>query len=797
VIATLLTFAQIAIAVSGPDTVSVREPATVTVEVSTPGTVLPRVVPPSFFPLGGAYSGGSERVEVRNGERRTTVVHRYAIVAATPGTYRVPPFRALLGSSTAESRPLTLVVRDPLNDPRSPSIIATAPLDPTAGVNFRAAVAPETVYVGQQATLEVGVFLDDEVRARLRRNPEFIPPEPRSMLAYDVPVPARAVPARRAGNRRYEAHVFQRALFPLTPGRALIPPARLIYSLPLGSSFFSREESHTLLTDTLSVVALEPPVAGRPAGYTGAVGDLAVAARTSASRARVGDPIVFTVSVSGSGNVKLFPRPALSIPGASVVRAEERVRLDPPSAVVRGRKEFDWIVTPRRAGTLEIGALRYPYFDPVQERYEIAVTRPTMIAVAPGTLADADTASGDTLMVLPLRATLRADVGEPISSHPAFWLAALLAPVPAAALGVVRRPRRRVIRSAAQTLRTLAGASGVGPAELRRAYVGALSSRLALAPAVLTRRGGLARALRRAGVTRDVAADAELLLDELDRAAYSGAGVPAGDAARRAADLFVRVDAEARGRTALAARTVAVLLVAAGAALATAGAVDARDESTAYFARGVRAYEARRFAEAAEEFGAVARRRPAAPDAWANFGTSAWMAGDSAAAAVGWQRALRLEPLATDLRSRLALLSAPQEGLVAGVPPLPVSPAAGLALAAWLVAWGTVAWRVRRRVPTVPPLGWAAFVAAVTLGAAAAYATTVREADDRAVIAEGGPLRALPALAADPSATVMPGDVARTTERRGVWTRVQLEGDREGWVETDRLVPLGFERGRG
>jgi hypothetical protein len=62
-------------------------------------------------------------------------------------------------------------------------------------------------------------------------------------------------------------------------------------------------------------------------------------------------------------------------------------------------------------------------------------------------------------------------------------------------------------------------------------------------------------------------------------------------------------------------------------------------------------------------------------------------------------------------------------------------------------------------------------------------------------VSERGPLRVVPALAGEPSAELAPGDVARTVQRRGLWTRVRLAGGRDGWVETDRLIPLGGSEG--
>ncbi len=91
------------------------------------------------------------------------------------------------------------------------------------------------------------------------------------MLAYDLPDPTGSISVTRDG-RAYEVHVFRRALFPLTPGRYTIASARLAYTLPQGQSFFSREESFSLRSEQVTLVAIDPPAAGRPAAWAGAVG---------------------------------------------------------------------------------------------------------------------------------------------------------------------------------------------------------------------------------------------------------------------------------------------------------------------------------------------------------------------------------------------------------------------------------------------------------------------------------------------------------------------------------------------
>jgi hypothetical protein len=96
----------------------------------------------------------------------------------------------------------------------------------------------DTLYVGQQVDYVVDVQLNESARQRLRRNPTFFPPEMPGVLAYDLAPPAALT---RVGRRCFETLSYRRALFPMFAGRTTIAPAALTYSLPLSTSFFSRE----------------------------------------------------------------------------------------------------------------------------------------------------------------------------------------------------------------------------------------------------------------------------------------------------------------------------------------------------------------------------------------------------------------------------------------------------------------------------------------------------------------------------------------------------------------------------
>jgi tetratricopeptide (TPR) repeat protein len=789
VIALIGVVAQLAIVAHGPETTNACQPFELTVAVRAPGLVVPQITAPILAPFDILSSSPSPQVTIEAGAQGSVLAEfRYKLTTDRTGTFTIPPFEARLGQGVARSRPLRITVTGPRAD-NVPSIVTRARVDTGLDVNFRAIASPDTVYVGQQVNYEVAVFLNETVSDRLRRNPNFYPPDIRSMLAYDLPS-LKTPPRRRVGSRCFDALVYQRALFPLIAGKFVIPPSQLVYALSTSAGFFSREETHDVQTDRAQVIAVDPPVASRPASWTGAVGDLRVRARLDTTAGRVGDPLLLTVQVTGAGNVKLFPRPDVAIPWASIVRGDERVRVDSLSSRIRGYKEFDWVLTPRVPGELDVPPIQYSYFNPDQRRYMTAESPPVRVRVAQGTLAASDTVH--TEEQLSIRPRYRGPASVPMHQHFAFWLLVAASPLPLIGLST-RERRRRVIRteSAAARLARI-GASGGGaepqtPPLVRRAFGEALGERLGLPPTLFTRPGALARALRRSGVSREVADACERLMRELDGAAYSRDRTLAADAAARAAQLFARADEEALPR-----QEIRLPLSALGLVLFAAlsiGAAVAAPTTIEVFDQGVAAYARQDYRLAQDAFREVARQEPRAADAWANYGTASWAFGDTARAVVGWQRALRLEPLATDVRDRVELAHGLPVTSAGYVPPVPLSVIGVFGLVLWVSGWGIAAFRMHRGRRSLP-----AITACIIAGGVALLGTFGLEEQltgkHIAVVREAAQLYAEPMLGSERGANALLGEVIRVKAVRGAWSMVVLDDGRDGWMDSSALIPV-------
>lgn len=705
-----------------------------------------------------------------------------------------------------------------------PPVVTRSHIDPSRGVNFHAVLLPDTVYVGQQATYQIGVFLNQEVRQRLRRNPEFVPPETRSLLVYDLP-DAKAPLVGTIEGRSYEVHVFQRAFFALTPGRFDVPPSRLTYSLPQSASFFSREDTHALRSEPLALVVLPVPTAGRPADWAGAVGIWRARLRVDSASGKVGNPLVVTMRIEGQGNVTLLPRPRISVEWGTVVPADERVELDSTPATLRGAKEFDWLVTPRMAGRQAVPPQRFSYFDPIARRFAVATTGTVAVVVAEGDAVAVDSASiASAASAVPsaaieaptlgIRAELGVAAGTSWLRSPWFLAVLVLAPWPALVGAFARRRRRaRAVPTSAERLASAERDGNRDAAALRRLVHDTLRERLGLDAGLALARGTLVAALRHEGVTLETARRGETLLRLLDAAVFSGDSTAYPPAARDLADVCAAINLEARrapgaARAAHGASTIAhssasssasssarsgapvVLAIVISLALFRTGMAQQEDDQSRAWGEARTAYAGRDYALAARHFGDVARSQPRFPNAWANAGTAAWMATDTARAIQGWQRALRLTPLDTELRDRLALARAVQDRGPARVPPVPVQLMPVLLLLTWLVGWGLLARRAWARRPFALRSAWLTVSCAAML-VGAAWLDDIQTARQFAVIARSEPLRVLPVLGADLGSAPLTGEIARIVQRQGAWVHVRLDGAREGWIASELLLPLG------
>ncbi len=703
-----------------------------------------------------------------------TMTRELRLKPQRPGTLVIGPVRVRQGSREVATPSLTVTVDSAATglatavSPIARRLIEAAP--PPAH-NDRVALSlilpGDSVLVGQQLDVIAAAWFPRELRERLVYPPILSLQTAEGTWSYPGAVPTEVAVSRQVRGGWMDLFVAHQALFPLAPGRIVIPPASVVYAVPMNFSVFKREERYSLRSDTVPVTVLPLPAVHRPAD------DQRVAARGLAldvglepPNGRVGEPIAMTATVSGAGNVALWPEPAIRWPrGFRPYPGETGMRITPRDGRIAGTKVFHYLVMPDSAGSFLLPEVRYPYYDLAAGDYRTATVAPRPLAVAPGSEPHAPRA-------LPPLARGRVPAWPDQLARglvPWGWLVLFVGPPLLVWLG-----RRRAGARLGETAPPAAPAPLTRLGQLEREFQALLASHVPDAPA---RDGdGLARALRATGVDSAVADHVKRLRDRLRASRYGPRGL--GDAAELAAELeqVLRVlsgEPGGKGR-----RVVAVMLVAAFAGLGRPAAAQTPNAEALYDAGALRA--------AADSFAARAAAAPRVAAHWYNLGVTLYRAGADGKATAAWVRAVRLAPRDPLVRRARELLPAPDAAsealLTTGLAtPEEWALVAGLC---WVAVWTAVAARRRRTV-----------VLGCALLSGAAAGLTAREALRRAgplaiVLNAATPVRVAPYGGASPASMVEAGAALLVERRYGAWLEVRRADGVRGWVlaaEVSRL----------
>jgi len=767
-----------AIAAVDRDSLSVGEELTLTIRVTSTSAEPVQVLLPQLTGL--EVVARTERTEVtyNGGSGRITTVE-LRLRGTKAGTWRAGPFEVRQGPHVVQVDAVRLVVAPgsatgavatTLNA-RVQRILERAPSPPAAGrVALTLILSSDTVLLGEQVDVLTAAWFPRDLRLQLRRPPTLEAPQIDGVWNYPQPTPSGIAASRNIGGVWYDVFVVHQVIFPLAPGGVQINPATLRYSVPLAIQFFSQEERYTLSSTNAVVTVLPLPDENRSAWFSGAIGHQITLRRTvSPGSGRVGEPLNVELTVSGEGNVALWPAPAFSWPPE--VRAYSD-RVDEKSSLVQGRlagtKTFHYLVVPDSAGTLLLPSIRYAYFDPSTRSYPLTELEATPVGIARGAVAGAPKALPPGLLYQqsPALAWRLMHAVPEI----ALILFALLFPVAWLVVPLVRRLRHR---------------APPPPPRDELAFVhrelGQALERLGLSPGT----GGTAlrHALQQAGVPAALVRETVEWQDRLQAARFAaGEGSNRTTLIKGARALLAKLgewcDA-VRGPAGRAAAIVAVLLIASP----LRGQAPPPEQL----------YEAGAVAEAATGFAKRAEADPWVAAHWYNLGAARFRQGEEGKALAAWTTALRLTPRDRHVRQALRLVPPADAESAARLWTAPVTPEElGLiALVAWTVGW--VGLIVRRR----PRGRWFVVLGAAIFFAASAGSLVVWY--DRPIAVVTGPTRLLggPYGRAPSVAAVEQGSVLLLERREGPWWLARDGQGRSGWIPDNGLARVKASSGSG
>lgn len=373
----------------------------ITLSISISGDVKsipqPQLPPLTDFTV---YSAGrSQNFSYVNGHMSSSVSFNYVLVPRKAGKFTIGPASIVIDGKTYQTNPIDISVAAGGGTP-SPSVPGqkekTEEQPQLSGKDLfiETVVDKKKAYVNEQVTLTLKFYQG----VRLFNNPEYTPPSVTGFWSEDLP-PKKQY-SQVINGRQYYVQELKTAIFPTSSGELTIGPAELKCTVedvdrmnnrdPFAMfdrdlfSLFRQGKPVVLRSKPIAIEVLPLPEMGRPANFSGTVGNYKLDVRTDKNQVEVGQPITLKTKISGAGNIKSVGEPALAdMPDFRSYSSGSSENVSKDNYQVQGVKTYEQVLIPKKAGKYTITPIEFSFFDPKTKNYQVLKSEPIMLSVLP------------------------------------------------------------------------------------------------------------------------------------------------------------------------------------------------------------------------------------------------------------------------------------------------------------------------------------------------------------------------------------------------------------------------------
>jgi len=176
------------------------------------------------------------------------------------------------------------------------------------------------------------------------------------------------------GQKYYVQDMLIYNLYPQKAGTLNISSLEIgvVVGVPVSNGFWTETQgfNYKATSNNISIKVKDLPSAGKPADFSGAVGQYAYSAKLSSPEGKTDNAVTYSVKISGSGNIKMIDLPKPQMPdGFEVFDPKVKDDVSSTASGVSGSKQYDYLVIPRQPGEYKIPGSSFSYFDPSAGKY--------------------------------------------------------------------------------------------------------------------------------------------------------------------------------------------------------------------------------------------------------------------------------------------------------------------------------------------------------------------------------------------------------------------------------------------
>ncbi len=378
------------------DQAALGDPVNLTVVINGEGTSLPDPILPDLSDFNVYSSGRNTSFSLQGGRSTSSQELNYTLVPRKTGTLIIGPVVVKDNRDMVSTDPIKITG---LQSGSFPDVSRQGRRRPQTKTGqqrddffLEQAVDVRRPYVGQQVTLTFRFFQAEN----LWDQPTLEWPKYVGVTVEDLPPNTRS--RQYIDGRLYQITEIKRALFPLASGsvtiespKVTIKPDNFMSFDPFGlfDRGSRRSRPQVITTGPLHLDVRPLPANGKPASFSGAVGEYIIRILTDKDSVGVDEPVALRIILSGTGNIKSLP--SLTTPELEDFRIYESGKtesVNQKGGRISGTKTFELALIPKTSGVFTIPSLDYSFFNPSLGKYETVATKPLEIVATGEGLTD-------------------------------------------------------------------------------------------------------------------------------------------------------------------------------------------------------------------------------------------------------------------------------------------------------------------------------------------------------------------------------------------------------------------------
>lgn len=367
-----------------------------------------------FEYLAGPYTSQSSSTSFVNGHRTSTftLTYTYTLLGNTPGDYTINPATITSDGKQYTSNGVRITVLPPDEQPTSSSTSSStsksiserpeAPSSSSSDIFVRTIVTKTNVYEQEALQISYRLYVAGVDFAQMGNSLKL--PEMTGFLKQELELGNRQFELEHYNGRNYQAvTLFSYLLYPQHSGDIKIDAAQFEAILRVQThqqvrsifdDFFGTYENVSRSLPAPAVtIHVKPLPAGKPAGFSGAVGQFSITPSISTTDIQANEAVTLSLNIRGTGNMKLIKTPSVDWPeGFEPYDPKVTNNFKPSNSGFTGNKNIEYLAIPRAAGDYTIPEVSFSYFDIQEGKYKTLSTPAYTLHVrrAPGQAADGE-----------------------------------------------------------------------------------------------------------------------------------------------------------------------------------------------------------------------------------------------------------------------------------------------------------------------------------------------------------------------------------------------------------------------